>query len=346
MKKRFKNKITYMSRTVVKTVFEYVTYKLIILAFVAFYTIYLLNGYTEDTEKKLNKYTKKYLDAIVTDSIDKVKLSINDEFRILNNLSLMCDDESIFDISNNGVSDDVILITKNLEESLNNNNYVGLRLYNKDKVVIATVGENIDNGDAFFEKVLSGKNEVSGMMMMNDKSYLSFAVPVSNDDGIIGVLSATYEVSTFTEMIDTSSFGQIGNIFISQSNGNLIAGPNATNENNLFTIVNVISEKASTKLEKGLKNNQSGIVTIKKNGNKRYFCYNVIPDTNWYAIAIVSEKALSPVPRRISNNAIYTINKIIKIFVLSVVIIIVVDIISLIKSRKKEKDERKMESYE
>ena len=29
MKKRFKNKITYMSRTVVKTVFEYVTYKLV-----------------------------------------------------------------------------------------------------------------------------------------------------------------------------------------------------------------------------------------------------------------------------------------------------------------------------
>ena len=253
-----------------KLLWTCITYKFILLIIAALYIAYSFTGFKSDVQKQINKNTKVYLTSMVSESLEKIRLKINDEYNVLKTLSLLYDENDEIDID----------MTSNLlEKALNAHEFVGLSLVSANKDEVLTIGDSVSyDHNEFLDNILNGNNGVSTIIAdeKNNVEYICLGVPVYKNDKIVGALICNYDIQEFTEIIDTSSFEKLGTTFISQEDGILVARPDAVGKNtNLFVLldsINIKNEKSIAKLKKQIKNGRSGIITYGSGKHKRYIC--------------------------------------------------------------------------
>ncbi|MDY2607592.1 MAG: cache domain-containing protein [Lachnospiraceae bacterium] len=314
-----------------KLLWTCITYKFILLIIAALYIAYSFTGFKCDVQKQINKNTEVYLSSMVSESLERIRLKINDEYNVLKTLSLLYDENNEIDID----------MTSNLlEKALNAHEFVGLSLVSADKDEVLTIGDavNYDHED-FLNNILNGNNAVSTIIAdeKNNVEYICLGVPVYKNEKIVGALICDYDIQEFTEIIDTSSFEKLGTTFISQEDGILVARPDAVGKNtNLFVLldsINIKNEKSIAKLKKQIKNGRSGIITYGSGKHKRYICYDIVPDTNWYAVSIVSANTIEPVAKKVSSYAYSFAYTLSVVFIIYILITMTMDI----KIAKKKK---------
>ena len=61
-----------------KLLWTCITYKFILLIIAALYIAYSFTGFKSDVQKQINKNTKVYLTSMVSESLEKIRLKIND----------------------------------------------------------------------------------------------------------------------------------------------------------------------------------------------------------------------------------------------------------------------------
>ena len=314
-----------------KLLWTCITYKFILLIIAALYIAYSFTGFKSDVQKQINKNTKVYLTSMVSESLEKIRLKINDEYNVLKNLSLLFDVYEDFDFD----------MTSNLlEKALNAHEFVGLSLVSANKDEVLTIGDSVSyDHNEFLDNILNGNNGVSTIIAdeKNKVEYICLGVPVYKNDKIVGALICNYDIQEFTEIIDTSSFEKLGTTFISQEDGILVARPDAVGKNtNLFVLldsINIKNEKSIAKLKKQIKNGRSGIITYGSGKHKRYICYDIVPDTNWYSVSIVSANTIEPVAKKVSSYAYSFAYTLSVVFIIYILITMTMDI----KIAKKKK---------
>lgn len=308
-----------------KLLWACITYKMVLLIIAAIYIAYAFSGFRGSVQKQINKNTTSYLSSMVSESLEKIHIKINDEFIVLNTMALFYDGEEEIDLET----------TKNmLEDVIGTLNFVGVRILDDNRNEIISMGNNLAcESNEFYDSALKGNNSISPIIVDEEKEieYINLAVPVRNNEKkIIGVLSCNYEIDAFTKILDTSSFEQLGTTLISQENGTLVSRPQSVGKNtNLFVLldsININNEKSIKKLKKSITNGQSGIITYGEGKYKRYICYDVVPDTDWYSVSIVSANAIEPVAKKVSSLAMEFAYKISIIFVIYIVITLIIDI--------------------
>lgn len=314
-----------------KLLWTCITYKFILLIIAALYIAYSFTGFKSDVQKQINKNTKVYLTSMVSESLEKIRLKINDEYNVLKTLSLLYDENDEIDID----------MTSNLlEKALNAHEFVGLSLVSANKDEVLTIGDSVSYvHNEFLDNILNGNNGVSTIIAdeKNNVEYICLGVPVYKNDKIVGALICNYDIQEFTEIIDTSSFEKLGTTFISQEDGILVARPDAVGKNtNLFVLldsINIKNEKSIAKLKKQIKNGRSGIITYGSGKHKRYICYDIVPDTNWYSVSIVSANTIEPVAKKVSSYAYSFAYTLSVVFIIYILITMTMDI----KIAKKKK---------
>ena len=312
-----------------KLLWTCITYKFILLIIAALYIAYSFTGFKSDVQKQINKNTKVYLTSMVSESLEKIRLKINDEYNVLKTLSLLYDENDEIDMTSNL-----------LEKALNAHEFVGLSLVSANKDEVLTIGDSVSyDHNEFLDNILNGNNGVSTIIAdeKNNVEYICLGVPVYKNDKIVGALICNYDIQEFTEIIDTSSFEKLGTTFISQEDGILVARPDAVGKNtNLFVLldsINIKNEKSIAKLKKQIKNGRSGIITYGSGKHKRYICYDIVPDTNWYSVSIVSANTIEPVAKKVSSYAYSFAYTLSVVFIIYILITMTMDI----KIAKKKK---------
>ncbi len=314
-----------------KLLWTCITYKFILLIIAALYIAYSFTGFKSNVQKQINKNTEVYLTSMVSESLEKIRLKINDEYNVLKTLSLLYDENDEIDID----------MTSNLlEKALNAHEFVGLSLVSANKDEVLTIGDSVSyDHNEFLDNILNGNNGVSTIIAdeKNNVEYICLGVPVYKNDKIVGALICDYDIQEFTEIIDTSSFEKLGTTFISQEDGILVARPDAVGKNtNLFVLldsINIKNEKSIAKLKKQIKNGRSGIITYGSGKHKRYICYDIVPDTNWYSVSIVSANTIEPVAKKVSSYAYSFAYTLSVVFIIYILITMTMDI----KIAKKKK---------
>ena len=106
----------------------------------------------------------------------------------------------------------------------------------------------------------------------------------------------------------------------------------------LLDSINDDDNESIVKLKKYIKNGQSGVITYGKGKKKTYMCYNVVPETNWYSVSIVSANTIEPVAKNVSNLAMDFLIDMGVIVMVYVVVTLAIDMTIL---KKKKIDEEK-----
>lgn len=317
-----------------KLLWACITYKMIFLLIAIIFVVYSFSEFERKIQKRINDNTEDYLESMVSESLEKIQIRINDEFIVLNMIAVLYDGENEKDIEN----------TKDkICELMGVHDFVGIQIRNNDRDIVLELGNNYNiESESFYDKLYDGKETVSPIVVdeENDKEYISLGVPIYDEENFIGVLTCNYDIDEFTKILDTSSFGQLGTILISQEDGTLVARPESVGKNtNLFTLldsININNEKSIQKLKKSIKNGQSGIITYGEENHKRYICYNSVPDTEWYSVSIVSASEIEPVVKKVSNLAVRFSAKMFMVFIIYIVITLGIDIRLLKKKRNED----------
>ena len=250
---------------------ESITYKVVIFAIFAVYLVYSFAVYRSSIQSQINKNTKAHLSEIVNESLEKVHIKINDEFIVAHTMTGFY-----------GEDIELSITEKLLKDAMEKHPFEGILILDKDKQSVLSVGNvSTFEDDTFIDKAMDGKDSISKIYSMNDAEYISLAVPIFSQETqeVSNIMICTYGIQELTGILDTSTFEQIGTTF-------------TLDINNTTSI---------QKLKKYLKNGSSGILTYGKSSKKIYVCYNVIPDTEWYSVSVVSASAIEPIVKRLSN---------------------------------------------
>ncbi|MBQ3665421.1 MAG: cache domain-containing protein [Lachnospiraceae bacterium] len=332
--KKDENKISKFLKMKRKTVnfakllWECMTYKIVLFIIAFAYGIYVFSGFRANVENEINENTKTYLGSMVNESLEKIEMKIHDEFTVLGTMALFYDDETQIDLTQSL-----------LDEMVKTHAFQGISIVDAGKNEVVKSGIVETNDNELIEDALEGYNSISSIYAdQNDNEIISLAVPVYDDEEINGVMICSYNIEQFTNIIDTSTFEQIGTTIISQEDGTLVSRPESVNSTNLFSFldsININNEKSIEKLKKSITNGQAGIITYGKEKHKRYICYNIVPDTNWYSVSIVSADSIEPVAKRVSRLAVAFIIHMCFVVVVYFLITFGIDMNVIRKNRKK-----------
>ncbi len=134
---------------------------------------------------------------------------------------------------------------------------------------------------------------------------LIIAVPIEDEDGVVGVLRATYSLQIIETLINNSRFGDTGHIILVNSSGGIITDPQLSErERILEEFPELLASGAAEKNELISMNDEQGrksfarFVPIGFEGRQ-----SVVNTLGWYVVVVETEKeALAPVTE--SLNAI------------------------------------------
>ena len=330
--RKIKRKIISFSKLLIACL----TYKIFLLIIAVCICLAIFSDYKSSVQKRINTSAKENITSLVDESLEKINLKINDEFTVLNTLAVIynCNEEENIEEIENYYS-----------EILDVHSFVGINLLNKNKESIVSLGTNVNfEAESFYQEILEGNKSISTAIFdeENKEEYIYLGVPVYENEEVVGILACNYNIEDITEIIDTSSFEKFGTTFISQEDGVLVARPeNVKNNTNLFELLDTIdidNDDSIKKLKKNIKKGNSGIITYGTGKYKRYICYDVIPDTNWYAISIVSADVINPLADKVANLAMTLSVKIIFVFIIYIIITLGIDIKLLKKKRNEEEN--------
>lgn len=305
----------------IKTILRKFDLKILMFAILAIYTMIVILSYRGQILVIKDKYIDTYINDLMEENNYKVGLKINEKFSLLETVA-KCMNEAGFDDESklNGLLN---VLSNNVDSKFTFMAYPDGKVIGNNEM-----SKNFMNED-YYIKSMTGERRISTVYENDDSEYLMFAVPVYDGDNIIASLQCGYDISVFSNLIDSSAFNKKGSTFVSQNDGLLITRPESIgNTTNLFKLLSSLttsSEKTLTKLQTRLENGDSGIIQYNSGKHKRYICYSSIPECDWYSVSIVSASAVDPQTEKIIKANTLLSTEIITGFVIFILLALVFD---------------------
>lgn len=155
-------------------------------------------------------------------------------------------------------------------------------------------------GRAYFEKALSGKDNVSDpIVSKTDGSIIViFAVPIKNNNEVVGVLISVGDGNELSELTNQIKLGQTGSAFMTKEDGTIISNPNKDLVIKMYNPIEEAkkdsSQLALANVEKKMSEGQMGIDKYQYKGVTRYVGYAPVKGTEWsLGVAIPMGEVLS-----------------------------------------------------
>ncbi|AZV56351.1 methyl-accepting chemotaxis protein [Clostridium sp. AWRP] len=225
---------------------------------------------------------------IAEEGADIVSAKVSEQLGILGRIALS---NSITD-STKSVDDKLVY----LKDDVKRNNYISMAIIDLKGNAKYTDGKSANISDRdFYKKALSGKPNVSDPIINKvDKNLVVvYAVPIKENDKIIGVMAAARDGNSISAISDNIKFGKTGKSYMISNTGVTIAN---TNKDSVIKMNNAIEAskknpglKGLADIQKKMINREEGYDTYSYNGEHKFVAFAPVPNTTW-SLAVVINK--------------------------------------------------------
>ncbi len=167
--------------------------------------------------------------------------------------------------------------------------YLRLNLIDINGDALSTDGNtsNLSERD-YFKKALAGNSNVSEPLLskFDNKMVMVLASPIKDSQGkVTGVLSATIDYNTLSDMVSGIKLGENGHTFIINKEGTTIAHPNPEYVKNAYNSFEALKEdetlKNITEIHKAMISRETGHSEYESEGELFFVSYAPINRTEW-----------------------------------------------------------------
>ncbi|OOM16033.1 methyl-accepting chemotaxis protein [Clostridium saccharobutylicum] len=188
-----------------------------------------------------------------------------------------------------------------LSDEVKRNGSIKLGIVDKNGHASNTDGKSADIKErTFFQIAISGKSNVSDPIISktDGSAVVIYAVPIKNNNEIIGVLIETQDGNKLSDLTDQAKIGQTGTAFMVNKQGTSIANKN---RDLVLQMSNIIEEaKKDSKfqsladVENKMITGQQGIGEYQYAGADKFVGYAPVNGTDWFVgIAVEKNEILS-----------------------------------------------------
>jgi len=214
----------------------------------------------------------------------------------LNSLEVMAARGDIKDIKNPWENKMPILLE---EVKRNGNLKMGIADINGDTKFTDAKDTNVKERE-YFKKALSGEKNVSDPLISKTDNTIVvvYAVPIKNNNEVVGVLIATRDGNKLSELTNQIKFGQTGNAFMIKKDGTVIAHSNKDLVTKMYNPIEEAKKDANLQplanIETKMALGETGIDNYKFDGIDKYVGYAPVKGTEWsLAVVIAKTEVLS-----------------------------------------------------
>jgi methyl-accepting chemotaxis protein len=181
------------------------------------------------------------------------------------------------------------------------------KMTGSEKIGFVDTNGNVKNSDgttsqmgerAYFKEALSGKSNVSDPLISKGtgKLVVIYAVPIKNNDNIVGVLVEVMNGNQLSSLVDSIKIGKTGSSFMIKKDGTVIANPNKTLVVKSYNPINEAKKNSNLKelanVETQMVAGQEGVSKYFYNGIEKYVGYAPVKGTNWSVAVQVPENEI------------------------------------------------------
>ncbi|MGV8981052.1 methyl-accepting chemotaxis protein [Clostridium sp.] len=166
----------------------------------------------------------------------------------------------------------------------------------------------------YFQIALSGKSNVSDPLVskVDGTIVVVYAVPIKNNDEVVGVLISTRDGNKLSELTNQVKFGGTGNAFMIKKDGTVIAH---TNKDLVMKMYNAIEESKKDDslvelagIEKKMSMAETGIGQYTYGGINKLVGYAPVKGTEWSLAVVISKtEVLSELDSLKNSTIVYSI---------------------------------------
>lgn len=250
-------------------------------------SLLLFHWYSSIIAKNAENTAKTYLHEINVLNASKIQNQFNGYFQNLNAIaSSLCttDDISSTVITQLAQSQ---FIQKNFKD-------IGFILPNGKTITSSNKEVNVSDRE-YFKSAMLGIPSVS--TRLNDKGDNSLvyvvAVPIYQDNSIVGVLYASVCASDLAAALDTAFFEKQGEFFIINADGNKVFDSVTLRPSMRASIVDAVSEQQEEKIKSDFTFGNSDVIPISLNDQTVYLGYTPLGFQNWYLASVINASAIN-----------------------------------------------------
>ena len=242
------------------------------------------NAITSNNSKSMSK--------IAEEGADVVSAKVSEQLSILGRIALS---NSITD-STKSVDDKLAY----LKDDVKRNNYISMAIVDLNGNIKYTDGKfaNVSDRD-FYKKALSGKPNVSDPIInkVGKNLVVVYAVPIKENDKIIGVMAAAKDGNDISSISDDIKFGKTGKSYMISNTGVTIAH---YNKDLVIKMYNAIEDskkdpglKGLADIQKKMINREEGYDTYSYNGEHKVIAFAPVPNTTWSLAVVIDQNEVN-----------------------------------------------------
>lgn len=184
-----------------------------------------------------------------------------------------------------------------LNEEVARNGHIRMGIVDLNGDMISTDGSTMNIADRpYFKKAIAGEKYVSDptVSKVNNSIIIAFAVPIKQNDSIVGVLVATRDGNSLRDITNEVTFGESGKAFMINKSGVKVAHSNAElvmqMDNDLENVKNDPKLEPLAELEKQMTEGKTGVGEYEYESIVKYLGFAPVNGTNW-SIAVAAPKS-------------------------------------------------------
>ncbi|MBX4265077.1 methyl-accepting chemotaxis protein [Clostridium estertheticum] len=247
----------------------------------------------QKSSSSLKNNTNKTMTSITEQSSKLVESRVNEQLGILGVISYQKY------MTNKSLSTKQKLAL--LSDEVKRYNYTKLGISDLKGNIISTDSTKTNIADReYFTKALRGTANVSDPLISKQNSgiIVKYAVPIKENNKIIGILVATKDGNEISSITNDITFGKTGKAFMIDSNGVKIAHYNKDlvlkMDNDLVNVKKNLSLKGIAEIEQKMIKGENGYGSYNYEGKEKYIAYSPVKGTSWsLGVEVESSEILS-----------------------------------------------------
>ena len=274
------------------------------------------------TTRDVNEQNRQYLKEISAKNASEIKGLVNEEIDTLHAVVNIISRQSTFSM------EQTLHILK-MESERRTFKRLGFIPPDGNAVTTDDVKMNLLDR-VYYQKALAGESNVSDRLA--DKiggGFINvYAVPLSVEDRIEGVVIATVDNTRFADLISVDFFSGEGFAYIIKQDGTPVVYTRHKNSitefQNLFEEMrnNGISESEIVKIEQNMREGKSGIVEYRRVGINRIAAYTAVGVNDWYVFSVVPKEAIFYYTNRLISRNVAVVVTVAALFILFIVVFV------------------------
>lgn len=290
--------------------------------------------YYRNLQRTVKAEGEQYLQEISKQISVNVNKTINNNFSILDTVETVLRNANITSYTQ---------LQPIVKEQQGYWNYQNIMLVDENGLAYDAFGNKVAlRSDEYLTSVIvEKKRAMSTSQLIDGEDCIVFAIPVKDMviDGVsIHALAASYDLKTFSSIVNMDAFNGNGYAHIIQRNGNIVvrssskkATPTGYNVLNSIGKADIASDKDIVKVKKEIANGSRGQIEFTLNGTSEFMVYEPLETLQWCLLTFVPTAIVSAKSSMLLNITLLLCG----IITLSFSLLLVYILVSFYRHKKK-----------